>query len=43
MRTLVKTLLAASLLATLSGAASAQGFNVEIGPRDRGRVGGGGF
>lgn len=37
MRVLIKTLLAASVLATVSGAASAQGFNVEIG-RGRGDV-----
>lgn len=33
MRKLVNTLLAAAVLATISGAASAQGFNVQIGPR----------
>lgn len=38
MRILVKTLLAASVLASVSGAASAQGFNVEIDRRGRGGV-----
>ena len=33
MRRLVNTLVAATVLATISGAASAQGFNVQVGPR----------
>lgn len=33
MRRFLNTLLAAGMLATMAGAASAQGFNVQIGPR----------
>lgn len=37
MRTVLNAVLVAGVLASISGAASAQGFNVQIGPRDRDR------